>query len=63
MKKYRLTKITVKTREIVSVSKASAHEAAEAVCPFCHAPLATGLPVAEPPAKLAPPAADDQERK
>ena len=39
MKKYRLTKITVKTREIISVPATAANENETAVCPVCHAPL------------------------
>jgi hypothetical protein len=47
MKKYRLTKITVKTREIISVSKTAAEEIENSVCPVCHAPLPIPLPNAE----------------
>ena len=35
MKKYRLTKITVKTTEIISISKG----AQDSVCPLCQQPL------------------------
>jgi hypothetical protein len=45
MKKYRLTRIRIKTREIVRQSKPPADEAAAAICPLCRSPLA--LPVAE----------------
>jgi hypothetical protein len=47
MKKYRLTKITVKTREIISMSKTAAGENENSVCPVCHAPLSAFLPAAE----------------
>jgi hypothetical protein len=39
MKKYKLTKITIKTREIISVPATAAGEHETAVCPVCHAPL------------------------
>jgi hypothetical protein len=47
MKKYRLTKITVKTREIISFSKDTTDEMQNAVCPVCQAPLPFSLPVTE----------------
>ena len=47
MKKYRLTKITVKTREIVSMSKNMESETQSSVCPICHSPLALSLSAAE----------------
>jgi hypothetical protein len=47
MRKYRLTRITVKTREIVSLSKKAADENENSVCPVCHAPLSASLPAAE----------------
>lgn len=47
MKKYRLTKITVKTREIVSMSKDSADDIHIPICPICHSPLNSSLPAAE----------------
>lgn len=46
MKKYRLTKITVKTREVISVPATAVNESETAVCPFCRAPL----PALPPPA-------------
>ena len=54
MKKYRLTKITVKTREVISMSRAAKGEIQTSVCPVCHSPLAAILPFAEKqPAELA----------
>ena len=50
MKKYRLTKITVKTKEIVALSKNAAGETQLLVCPFCHHALPTALVAAENPA-------------
>jgi hypothetical protein len=48
MKKYRLTKITVKTREIISVSKTTAANETEIeICPVCHTPRPVLLPAAE----------------
>lgn len=47
MKKYRLTKITVKTREIISAQKTAPEEIENSVCPVCHAPLPVSLPDAE----------------
>lgn len=47
MKKYRRTKITVKTREIISVSKTATNEIETAVCPVCHTPLPVLLSAAE----------------
>lgn len=47
MKKYRLTKITVKTREIVSVSENATDETAAPICPVCHSSLYTSLTAAE----------------
>ena len=53
MKKYRLVKIKIKTREIISVPESAAHAAHTSVCPVCHSPLAVALPVAENnPAKM-----------
>ena len=53
MKKYRLVKIKIKTREIISVPESTAHPAGASVCPICHSPLAVALPVAENhPAKI-----------
>jgi hypothetical protein len=46
MKKYRLTKITVKTREIISVAKTAATGNEDTVCPVCRAPLPVFLPAA-----------------
>lgn len=58
MKKYRLTRIKVKTREIVRLSKDTADEDQIAVCPLCRTPFALALPSAEkPPPALTP--ADD----
>jgi hypothetical protein len=45
MKKYRLTKITVKTREIVSLATAPATVTPENICPVCHSPLSKIHPV------------------
>lgn len=57
MKKYRLTKITVKTREIISVpaaaAAAAANEAETAVCPVCRAPLPASLAAAAQSSKNA----------
>lgn len=47
MKKYRLTKITVKTREIISLSKNAANESEISICPVCHSPFSAMLPAAE----------------
>jgi hypothetical protein len=74
MKKYQLTKITVKTREVVFLSRDTNDETQNAVCPVCHAPLSAKIPLAEksagaanirqPPGEL-PPAtgSDDQDKK
>jgi len=43
MKRYRLTKIKVKTREIVRLSNDAAHDHETAFCPVCHAPLKNSL--------------------
>lgn len=47
MKKYRQTRITVKTREIISVSRNAANETASDVqnhvCPLCRSPLVLPL--------------------
>jgi hypothetical protein len=48
MRKYRLTKITVKTREIISMSK----ETSDSTCPVCHQPLSALRPAAESSAVL-----------
>lgn len=45
MKKYRLTKITVKTREIISAQKNTTNEIQTPVCPICHSPIAKLSPV------------------
>ena len=50
MKKYRLTKITIKTREIISVPAAAANENEIAVCRVCHTPLPALPPAAAEPA-------------
>lgn len=47
MKKHRLTKITIKTRETVSLSKNAANETPFAVCPVCHTPISIQLPPVE----------------
>jgi len=47
MKKYRLTKITVKTREIISMPGNAVHEAESSICPVCHAPLSVSLPASK----------------
>ena len=44
MKKHRLTKITIKTREIISLPKNAADEVQNSICPICHAPLTPYLP-------------------
>lgn len=41
MKRYRLTKITVKTRKIVSAAKTAPGETEIPVCPVCHSPFLT----------------------
>jgi len=43
MRKYRLTKITVKTKEIISTAK---HEQ-DSTCPFCHQSLSALIPATE----------------
>jgi hypothetical protein len=54
MKKYRQIKITVKTREIISVGKNPESETQTPVCPVCHAPLTKALlPLEEKRAELA----------
>lgn len=63
MKKYRLTKITVKTREIVSRSKNAASEIEISVCPVCHAPVSAPLPDAEKRLAELPPATARNEIK
>jgi hypothetical protein len=65
MKKYRRTKITVKTREIVSLSKNAAGEIEISVCPVCQAALSAplldaGRRLAELPTA---PATDDREKR
>lgn len=47
MKKYRLTKITVKTKETISLSNEAVGETQMPVCPFCHHALPTPLAAAE----------------
>lgn len=61
MKKYRLTKITVKTKEIVVMRKNAADENQTAVCPACQAPLAEALPAVENRTAELIPAADDRD--
>jgi len=39
MKKHRLTKITIKTREIISLSKLATNETETSHCPICYAPI------------------------
>jgi hypothetical protein len=43
MKKYRLTKVRIKTREIISVAGYAETENQAPVCPVCHSPLAAAL--------------------
>jgi len=45
MKKYRLTKITVRTREMVAMSKNAEIETQISVCPICHSPVSQSLPI------------------
>lgn len=47
MKKYRITKITVKTREIFSTAKSSTGENSFAVCPVCNTTLGESVSTAE----------------
>jgi hypothetical protein len=47
MKRYRLTKITIKTREIISAPATAANKHETAVCPVCHAPLPVLVPAAQ----------------
>jgi len=62
MKKYRLTKITVKTREIVLLPKNAADRNENPVCPLCHAPLNASLPAAEKrPVELSPAKASGEQ--
>ena len=65
MKKYRLVKIKIKTREIISVPESTAHAAHASVCPVCHSPLAVALPEAEnnPAKMLTTGAADEKNNK
>lgn len=48
MKKYRQTKITVKTRETISFFKTAANETANdlpnSICPLCHSQLLAAAP-------------------
>lgn len=44
MKKYRLTKITIKTREVISLSKNSTGETKSSVCPTYHTTISIELP-------------------
>ena len=48
MKRYRLTEITFKTREIVSVSK----QAQDSICPLCHQSLSNSIPVEQNSAEM-----------
>lgn len=61
MKKHRLVKITVRTREIISLRKDAADEIKNSVCPICHAPLATEKVVAN--AELMPAEFSDNQIK
>jgi hypothetical protein len=61
MKKYRLTRIKVKTREIISISKAPPAEPPPAVCPVCRTILTIPQPAAETAAEIAP--AQDSENR
>ena len=55
MKKYRLVKIRIKTREVISVSENAEKTVHPSVCPVCHSPLAVALPAAENhPAEILP---------
>lgn len=63
MKKYRRTTITVKTREIVSLSKTAAGEIKISVCPVCHAAICAPLPDAgQRLAELPPAPAADRDK-
>lgn len=46
VKKYRLTKITVKTRESVWLAKQAANESDASACPLCHSPMPAFVPPA-----------------
>lgn len=47
MKRYRPTKITVKTRETVSLVKKGDENNIKTVCPICCSPLSSSFPVPE----------------
>ena len=65
MKKYRLTKIKIRTREIIASSKNpnSCDENQTPVCPVCHSPLAVALPSAEKTVKELLPAEKDADEE
>jgi hypothetical protein len=47
MKRYRLTKITVKTKEIISLRTDQTNGQSANVCPVCNTPLSPFLPATE----------------
>lgn len=52
MKRLRLTRISIKTREVIYLSQKTVNDTLVSVCPVCHSALSASLPAAESPAAV-----------